>query len=117
MGDANWEFAFFASVTGENTVTLRWVVSSVEGILGFNIERSTEPDTGVAVINAELLRPESPGQHEDTTVEGGTEYWYHLFALMETGEEQQLNSEPITVTTWGNPVREVSWGCVEAQYR
>ncbi len=74
-------------------------MSSVEGILGFNIQRSTESDTGFAVINPELLPPESPGQYEDTTVEGGTQYWYHLFALMETGEEQQLTSEPITVTT------------------
>jgi len=111
------EWAFIAMLTQDNTVLLRWSVSPLDGVVGFNIRRSTEPDGQFVLVNEDLLPPESPGQYEDTGVQPATQYWYHLYALMDTGAEEQLTPEPVAVTTGGSPVRELGWGGIKALFQ
>lgn len=98
------EFTFYAVSCGAECVTLRWVVESLAGIHGFNLYRSSTEDGPFALLNADVIRPESPGLYVDRSVWPGSSFWYQLRALSHDGTEQLLGGPPVVVATEGTMV-------------
>ena len=94
------EAAFFASLTGELCVTLRWVADNLAGVSGFNIYRGTALEGPFEVLNSEPLPLQSCGVYEDHEVWPGTTFWYELRAIRGDGSEQVVCA-PASATTLG----------------
>jgi hypothetical protein len=95
------ECAFFAVVSGEDRVTLRWTMDALAGIRGFHVYRALHENGPFERANQSLLPALSPGTYEDRTVWPGTQFWYELRAQMSNGSEQTVTREPVTVRTQG----------------
>lgn len=96
------EGAYFGTLTTDGTPLLRWTVSSLYDIVGFNVYRSTSPDGPYECVNAHLLPAESPGSYEDTSVWPGTAFWYEVRAVLVDGTEDAVTGQPVMLETSGS---------------
>ncbi|MEJ2721968.1 MAG: T9SS type A sorting domain-containing protein [bacterium] len=67
-------------------VTLRWAISSADGLRGFNIYRSDKRDGLFVRLNESLLLPAAEFSYHDTHIRPSTTYWYRLGAVDRDGE-------------------------------
>ncbi len=95
------EGAFYAVVTNDGAVVLRWTVGSLAGIEGFNVYRALRPDGPFARVSEDPIAPSSPGEFEDATVWPGTTFWYELRALLWDGTEDVVGPALASATTGG----------------
>ncbi|MBM3307326.1 MAG: hypothetical protein FJY74_03285 [Candidatus Eisenbacteria bacterium] len=95
------EVAFFAVSAAPDCVTLRWSVSSLDDIAGFNVYRAPEFGGPYARVNDEVLPLASPSSYDDRSVWPGSEFWYELWAVRWDGSEERLTMDPVSVTTGG----------------
>ncbi len=95
------EGSFYAVLTEDEIVTLRWTVASLAGIEGFDVYRATSPDGPYRKVNQTLLPASSPGSFEDWTIWPETTFWYELRAVMGDGGEDVMEGSPVAVTTDG----------------
>ena len=95
------EGSFYAVLTEEDEVILRWSVDALAGVLGFNIYRATTPDGPFERLNDEPLAPVSPGVFEDETTWPATTFWYELRAVYGDGSEDTVGTSLASVTTGG----------------
>ena len=98
------EISFHAVLNASGTVTLRWMVSDLTLIDGFNIYRGTSSEGAFERINEQMLPAVSPGEFEDGTVWSGTTFWYQLMAVPPDGSEDEVTESPVSVTTPGQLV-------------
>ncbi len=87
------QLAGFTASSQEGHILLNWETVSEEGVLGFHLYRSTEPDAEGTLITDELIQAEAPGSTEgasytwtDTDVETGVTYYYWLEAVDTFGD-------------------------------
>ena len=100
-------------LTERNTVIVSWT-SSTEG-LGFNILRSSNPDSLFQRINGALIDGVPRGwlEFEDKEVRVGRWYWYIVEQVDRAGYREYLNEHPLAIMT--GPIRLVSWGRVKVE--
>ncbi|MCK4513280.1 choice-of-anchor D domain-containing protein, partial [bacterium] len=98
------EFSFYAVPNASGTVTLRWTVSDLALVDGFNIYRGTSPEGAFMRVNEDVLPASSPGHFDDETVWPGTTFWYQLVPVLLDGSEDAVTESPISVTTSGRLV-------------
>jgi hypothetical protein len=97
------EISFYAVLSASGTVTLRWTVSDLSFIDGFDIYRGTSSAGPFAKVNEQMLLAVSPGEYEDGTVWPGTTFWYQLMAVP-GDSEGAVTESPVSVTTPGQLV-------------
>jgi hypothetical protein len=95
------EGAVIAALTDAGTPIVRWTVGSLGGIDGFNVYRATEEDGPFALLNEELIAPNSPGSFEDESAWPQTTFWYEVRAVFPDGTEDIVSGSPARVTTEG----------------
>jgi len=96
------EGAFYAVLTEDGAVQLRWTVEALAGVNGFNVYRATSPDGPFDRLNEEPIAPVSPGAFEDETAWPGTTFWYELRAMLSDGSEDTVGGSLATVATGGH---------------
>jgi hypothetical protein len=109
------EGTFFAALSDSNTVVVRWIVVSMDGIESFDVVRSTLPEGPYEAVNESPIAPANPGIFDDKTVEAGTEYWYGVWALLETGAMGHVGGGYVRITTGDTSVERASWGRIKAR--
>jgi hypothetical protein len=95
------EGAVIASLTDAGMPIIRWTVGSLGGINGFNVYRSTEEEGPFALVNEELITPDTPGSFEDESAWPQTTFWYEVRAVFPDGTEDVVAGSPARVTTEG----------------
>jgi beta propeller repeat protein len=78
--------------SGDGEVTLSWNI--IEGATGYNIYRSTSPDTGFSKLNIELITEIT---YTDTSVTNGEAYYYHVKTIkdgLESAPSDEVKGEP-----------------------
>ncbi|MBA4313260.1 MAG: hypothetical protein C0417_11600 [Chlorobiaceae bacterium] len=111
--------SMYAVSDGVN-VTLRWVSENESNVIGYEILRSTNPNSGFATIAA--LSPTGPAIYEfiDNTAfkKITTVYCYRIKVKFSDGESYfpALNEPPITVDHNVSGVRR-TWGSIKAMFR
>jgi predicted outer membrane repeat protein len=98
--DSPVEISFYAVLSASGTVTLRWTVSDLSFIDGFDIYRGTSSTGPFAKINEQMLLAASPGEYEDGTVWPGTTFWYQLMTVPGDSEGAVVES-PVSVAIPG----------------
>jgi hypothetical protein len=78
--------ASFAAVVGARGVELNWLVTSADGLQGFNVYRSQESEAGYLPLNDRALLPPATTSFLDVAVRPGQSYWYRLGAVDRDGE-------------------------------
>jgi len=74
---------------GANKVELSWAQNDYEVLAGYNLYRSTSPDSGFAKINVSVLTGTS---YTDTDVEPGVVYYYYFKVVNTEGNEEDSAS-------------------------
>ena len=90
-----------AVVAEEGTPVIQWTVSSLDGVLGFNIYRATSEDGPFELVNPDLVTPTSPGSYTDTSTLPQTTYWYDVRTVNADGSENSILTSRIVVRTGG----------------
>jgi uncharacterized repeat protein (TIGR01451 family) len=97
------QLAGFTASSQEGHILLKWETVSEEGVQGFHLYRSTEPDADGTLITDELIPAEAPGSTEgasytwtDTDVETGVTYYYWLEAIDTFGDSTRHG--PVSAT-------------------
>ena len=99
--DTPVECAFYAALTDNGTVMLRWISGSLDSVEALSMFRATSPGGPYIRINNDPLPPTSPGRYEDTTVWPETTFWYELRAILLDGSEDIVGPALASVTTGG----------------
>ncbi len=117
---------FTASVMPDNTVHLVWSVSSESGIVGFELERSTDESWYQPIgdrISCDLSsiydyydHPGLDAINRGNRIDVEQEYWYMLYYVLPTGERVPASEDPVQVSLTMNAVR-VTWGGIKAMFR
>jgi hypothetical protein len=95
------EGTFFASLSEDGAVVLRWTVGALGTVEGFRLCRSTSANGPFEPLSSELLPPESPGVFVDDSVWPGTTFWYELRARFLDGSEDVVGHLRPSVSTGG----------------
>jgi choice-of-anchor B domain-containing protein len=74
----------FTAQYSEGAVDITWAISYAEGLEGFRIYRSREPDDGYRRIAS--VAADAPRMYSDSGVEFGRTYYYRLGAMDRDGE-------------------------------
>jgi len=88
--------ASFEAKAADRGVELVWVIASADGLEGFNVHRSTGPNSGFVRLNGDGLLPPNESSYLDGDVEPGRTYEYRVGAVDRDGE---FFSAVRTVTT------------------
>jgi hypothetical protein len=81
------------AATVQHSVTLTWT-ESTSSVSGYNVYRSTQSGAGYTVLNSSLVTSES---YIDSTVTGGTTYYYVVTAVSSSGVESAYSSQVTAV--------------------
>jgi hypothetical protein len=114
------EGAFYALAADDGSVVVRWSVSSLSGIDGFNVYRGLSSDGPFELLNPTPLPAAAIGSFTDLSVWPETTFWYQLRAVLLDGVEDTVGSGLAYVTTDGelalrlsharpNPTTGVAW--------
>ena len=95
------EGAFYAAVTGRESVTLRWTLADPWGIVSLDVLRSTDGGRSYERLNASPLEPLSPGSYVDIDVRPGEELWYKLVATLTDGTQDVVDPGVISARVDG----------------
>ena len=76
---------------GEGYVDLSWNQDDYETLLGFNIYRSTSPDSNFIRVNQTLVGNEDRA-YRDTNVEPGVQYYYYFTVAVSGAESEPSNT-------------------------
>jgi hypothetical protein len=121
---------FSGEVVEEDAVRLSWRVDTVQGVAGFELERSTDnelyrqigerlPASGLdySVLDRPGLNG-SGGEVErgGARVDAAQTYYYRLWIVLPSGERQPASSEPIEVSFQMSTVS-LTWGGIKAMFR
>jgi hypothetical protein len=93
--------SFYATATDDGTVLLRWTVSDLPGVSGFNVRRGLSPDGPFELLTATPLPPTASGSFIDGSAWQGTTFWYRLSAVLFDGSEESVGPGLASVTTGG----------------
>ena len=77
---------------GEGFVDLSWNQDDYDTLLGFNIYRSTSPDSGFIRINQTLVG-NGERSYRDTGVDPGVQYYYYFTVALD-GSESEPSKQP-----------------------
>jgi len=95
------EGTFYAVLTEDGTVAVRWSLESLAGVLGVNVYRATSPDGPFDKLNELPVTPASPGYFLDEGIWPQTTFWYELRAVFDDGSEDTVGASLASVTTGG----------------
>ena len=82
-------------------VLVRWSVSELSGIAGFNVYRGPSSGGPFELLNATPLPATTIGSFSDSSVWPETTFWYQLRAVLLDGAEDDVGSGLASVTTGG----------------
>jgi subtilisin family serine protease len=88
---------------GEGFVDLSWNQDDYETLLGFNIYRSTAPDSGFIRINQTLVG-NGERSYRDTGVEPGVQYYYYFTVALDGSESEPSNTASATPIDTVKPI-------------
>ena len=71
---------------GTNKVLLSWAQNDYDVLAGYNLYRSTSPDSGFEKLNVSVL---TGTEYEDTDVEPGVMYYYYFKVVNTEGNEEE----------------------------
>jgi fibronectin type 3 domain-containing protein len=71
-------------------VSLSWLASSSAGVAGYYVERATVSGGPYQILNSS---PETGTSYLDSTVQGGTEYFYVVVSVSTGGQESQPSGQ------------------------
>jgi large repetitive protein len=90
--------AGLAATPGDTQVQLDWADNAETDVVGYNVYRSTSPDSGYARVNSALV-PTSP--YLDSGLNNGTKYYYVVTAVDGSGNESNpagpANATPVNL--------------------
>lgn len=81
------------AAAGDGSVTLNWDANTEGNLAGYNVYRSTLPESGYALLNSSLL---SSPEFTDETVSNYTRYYYVVTAV-DTNLMESPSSNPVSV--------------------
>ena len=88
-------------MTNPARVLVRWLVSALSGIAGFNVYRGLSSDGPFELLNVTPLPATAVGSFTDLSVWPETTFWYQLRAVLLDGSEDTVGSGLASVTTGG----------------
>jgi hypothetical protein len=95
------EGAVYAVLSDEGAPLIRWSVSSLDGVMGFNVYRSTSQEGPYEVLNDAPLEVTSWSFVDETTWPETT-FWYEVRVVFGNGSEEAVKGSPASVTTEGH---------------
>ena len=88
---------------GEGFVDLSWNQDDYDTLLGFNIYRSTSPDSGFIRINQTLVG-NGERSYRDTGVDPGVQYYYYFTVALDGSESEPSNTASATPIDTVKPI-------------
>jgi subtilisin family serine protease len=88
---------------GEGFVDLSWNQDDYDTLLGFNVYRSTSPDSGFIRINQTLVG-NGERSYRDTGVDPGVQYYYYFTVALDGSESDPSNTASATPIDTVKPI-------------
>ncbi|MBD3349508.1 MAG: T9SS type A sorting domain-containing protein [Candidatus Eisenbacteria bacterium] len=95
------EGSFYAVLSDEDVVVLRWTLASFSEVVELNVYRATSEEGTYELVNEDQIELASTGSYEDASVWPDTEFWYELRATLADGSEDVVAGSPAMVKTGG----------------